>query len=276
SLEDVAAAATELAAAADVSGILVTCGEEGMLLSARGAPPVHIPAHVTRVRDVSGAGDTVVAVVAAMLAAGVDLESAARLANAAASVVVGKPGTASLDVAELGTRLQPAESYRRDEKIVLGPSLVDRRLAAWRQAGLQIGFTNGCFDLLHPGHVKILNAARAACDRLVVGLNSDASARRLKGPGRPVQDELARAQVLEALAAVDLVVLFEEDTPLELIERVRPNVLVKGADYRLDQVVGREVVEAAGGQVILVELVAERSTTRLVERAAPAAKAAGG
>jgi D-beta-D-heptose 7-phosphate kinase/D-beta-D-heptose 1-phosphate adenosyltransferase len=274
-LDDVADAAIELAARCEGSTILVTCGEEGMMLAAGGARPIHIPAHPTIVRDVSGAGDTVVAVVAAMMAAGVDVETAARVANAAASVVVGKRGTASLGVAELKARLDRPAFLHQAEKIVHDRMELNRHLAAWREQGFRIGFTNGCFDLLHPGHVRILTAAREACDRLVVGLNSDASARRLKGAGRPIQDERGRAEVLAALAAVDLVVPFEEDTPLELIRRVRPNVLVKGADYRIDEVVGRDIVEADGGKVVLVDLVSDRSTTRLVERAAPAAKAVG-
>jgi D-beta-D-heptose 7-phosphate kinase/D-beta-D-heptose 1-phosphate adenosyltransferase len=149
--------------------------------------------------------------------------------------------------------------------------VLDERLEDWRRHGLRIGFTNGCFDLLHRGHVKLLAEARAACDRLVVGLNSDASTSRLKGPSRPINPAEGRAEVLAALEAVDLVVVFEEDTPLELIKRVRPAVLVKGADYRIDQVVGREVVEDAGGDVLLVSLVPGQSTTRLVHRSAESA-----
>ena len=145
---------------------------------------------------------------------------------------------------------------------------MESRLADWRRYGLRIGFTNGCFDLLHRGHVKLLAEARAACDRLVVGLNSDASTARLKGEGRPINPAEGRAEVLAALEAVDLVVVFEEDTPLELIKRVRPAVLVKGADYRIDQVVGRDVVEEAGGDVLLVSLVPGQSTTGLVRRSA--------
>jgi D-beta-D-heptose 7-phosphate kinase/D-beta-D-heptose 1-phosphate adenosyltransferase len=162
--------------------------------------------------------------------------------------------------------LLPPALRAYEEKIALDPRLLEERLDEWRRAGLRIGFTNGCFDLLHPGHLKVLAEARAACDRLVVGLNSDASARRLKGPDRPIQDELSRAQLLAALEAVDLVVPFEQDTPLELIRKVRPHVLVKGGDYQREQVVGHEVVEAEGGEVILVELLPERSTTKLVER----------
>jgi D-beta-D-heptose 7-phosphate kinase/D-beta-D-heptose 1-phosphate adenosyltransferase len=272
SSDEIAAAAAELAALADAAAILVTRSEHGMTLVARGEKPVHIPAYATRIRDVSGAGDTVVATMAAMLAIGADLESAARAANAAAAVVVGKRGTAAVTFAELRARLLPSALRAHEEKIVLEPDLLEERLAEWREAGLRIGFTNGCFDLLHPGHIHVLAEARAACDRLVVGLNTDASARRLKGPGRPVQDEMARAEVLAALEAVDLVVLFDEDTPLELIRTVRPQVLVKGADYKREEVVGRELVEAAGGEVILVELLPDHSTTRLVERAKPPVK----
>jgi D-beta-D-heptose 7-phosphate kinase/D-beta-D-heptose 1-phosphate adenosyltransferase len=137
----------------------------------------------------------------------------------------------------------------------------------WRRQGLRIGFTNGCFDILHPGHVKVLTAARRACDRLIVGLNSDGSVRRLKGEGRPVQDERARAEVLAALEAVDLVAMFEEDTPIDLITKVRPSVLVKGGDYTREQVVGYEIVEACGGEVVLVDILPGHSTTSLVDRA---------
>ena len=144
---------------------------------------------------------------------------------------------------------------------------LDAHLSDWRRQGLRIGFTNGCFDILHPGHVKVLTAARRACDRLIVGLNSDASVKRLKGEGRPVQDESARAEVLAALEAVDLVAIFEEDTPIDLITRVRPSVLVKGGDYTREQVVGHEIVEATGGEVVLVDILPGHSTTSLVGRA---------
>jgi D-beta-D-heptose 7-phosphate kinase/D-beta-D-heptose 1-phosphate adenosyltransferase len=267
--DEVAAAAAELALTADVGAILATRGEEGMTLVVRGEKPVHIEAHPVRMRDVSGAGDTVVATVATLLAAGADLETAARAANAAAAVVVGKRGTAAISLTELRARLLPSV-LRAHEKVALEPDLLDRRLHQWRAAGLRIGFTNGVFDLLHPGHIKVLAEARAACDRLVVGINTDASVRRLKGPDRPLQDEHSRAEVLAALEVVDLVVPFDTDTPLELIRQVRPDVLVKGADYKKSEVVGRDIVEAAGGQVMLVDLLPEHSTTRLVERAQPA------
>ena len=264
--DEVAAAAAELAERAGVDAILVTRSEDGVTLVTRGQPPIHIPAHPVRLRDVSGAGDTVVAAVAALLAIGADLEAAARTANAAAAVVIAKQGTAAVTLPEIRAVLVPHAAHAHEHKIARNPAALDECLTEWRRAGLRVGFTNGVFDILHPGHLKVLAEARAACDRLVVGLNTDASARRLKGPSRPIQDEVARAQVLAALESVDLVVLFEEDTPLALIGRVKPQVLVKGGDYKPDQVVGREVVEAYGGEVILVEPVPERSTTKIVER----------
>jgi D-beta-D-heptose 7-phosphate kinase/D-beta-D-heptose 1-phosphate adenosyltransferase len=237
-----------------------------MLLHVEGADPVHVPAYAVRVRDVSGAGDTVVAVLASLLAMGAGFEPAMRAANAAASVVVGKAGTATVSAMELRSRILPSAALAAEEKIAFDWAVADERVRGWRAQGLRVGFTNGCFDLLHPGHVKVLAKARAECDRLVVGLNGDASVRRLKGEGRPVQNALARADVLAALEAVDLVVLFEQDTPLELIERLRPTVLVKGGDYRREDVIGREVVEADGGHVVLVELVPGHSTTDIVNR----------
>src|SRR5207302_10445799 len=151
-------------------------------------------------------------------------------------------------------------------KIVFDWRELDVRLDQWRAQDLRIGFTNGVFDLLHPGHIKVLAQSRGACDRLVVGLNSDASVRRLKGKDRPIQGERARAEVLAGLEAVDLVIIFPQDTPLELIKQVKPTVLVKGGDYKPDQVVGRELVEQLGGKVVLVDLVQGFSTTRIVEK----------
>jgi D-beta-D-heptose 7-phosphate kinase/D-beta-D-heptose 1-phosphate adenosyltransferase len=263
--DEIVAAANKLRAAVKAKAVLVTRSEAGMTLVWEG-PPVHVPAYPVRVRDVSGAGDTVVAVLAAMLAMQVDFESAMRAANAAAAVVVGKRGTATVTAAELRARILPAASRAPEEKIVFDWSLLDERLDEWRGQGLRIGFTNGCFDLLHPGHIKVLAGARAACDRLVVGLNGDASVSRLKGKGRPVQDVHARAEILAALEAVDLVVVFEDDTPEKLIARVRPKVLVKGGDYKRADVVGREIVEAQGGEVILIDLVPGQSTSAMVER----------
>ena len=242
--------------------VLVTRAEDGMtLVDAEGAH--HFPAEATDVYDVSGAGDTVVATLAAGLAAGLDLKIAVRLANIAAGVVVGKVGTAVAREQDLLGMLTPQGGALR--KIVsreAAAELVER----WRQRGWRTGFTNGCFDLLHPGHVHLLEQARSQCDRLVVGLNSDASVRRLKGSTRPVQPEAARAAVLASLSSVDLVCIFEEDTPEQTLRDLRPELLVKGADYALDQVVGAELVRGWGGKVWLAELLDGHSTTATVQR----------
>ena len=266
---EIVSAAAELNRIVGSDAVVVTRSEEGMTFVPASGPPIHVPAYPVKVRDVSGAGDTVVAVVAAMLAIEREFEPAVRAANAAAAVVVGKRGTATLSIAELHARLLPASSLAAEEKIIFDWSVLDERLQEWRRRGLRIGFTNGCFDLLHRGHVTLLAQARAACDRLVVGLNDDASVRRLKGDSRPLQDVHSRAEVLAALEAVDLVAVFGDDTPLALIERVRPQVLVKGGDYRREDVVGHELVEAAGGETILIDLVPGHSTTALVRRSAP-------
>ncbi|MDR3467825.1 MAG: D-glycero-beta-D-manno-heptose-7-phosphate kinase [Xanthobacteraceae bacterium] len=264
---EMVAAARDLMLLADCEAMLVTQSEHGMTLFPRDGEPVHVPALPVKVRDVSGAGDTVAAVLALALAAGADWPTTLRLACAGAAVVVGKQGTATVSRAELRRRILPHASLAAEDKIAADAAVLDAQVAEWRGQGQRVGFTNGCFDILHPGHVKVLTQARAACDRLIVGLNSDASVRRLKGESRPVQHERARAEVLAALEAVDLVVLFEEDTPIELIRRIRPDVLVKGGDYTREQVVGHEVVEANGGTVVLVDILEGFSTTSLVARA---------
>ena len=259
---DIVAAAQALRQRHGFRAVLVTRAESGMsLVDDSGAH--HFPAEAAEVFDVSGAGDTVVATLAAALAAGLDLKIAARLANIAGGIVVGKIGTAVAREADLLAAISPQGGALR--------KIVSREAAAeqaerWHRRGWRIGFTNGCFDLLHPGHVHLLEQARAACDRLVVGLNSDASTRRLKGPTRPVQPEAARAAVLASLTAVDLVCIFDEDTPLELLTALRPEVLVKGADYTHDTVVGADLVEAWGGRVMLAELLPGHSTTATVAR----------
>jgi D-beta-D-heptose 7-phosphate kinase/D-beta-D-heptose 1-phosphate adenosyltransferase len=267
---EIARAAADLAKLVESDAVLVTRSEEGMLLHRDGQEPLAIPAYAVKVRDVSGAGDTVAAVMAVLLAMKAPFDAAMRAANAAAAVVVGKRGTSTVSLAELRHRILPSASLAPEDKIVFDWTMLDERLGDWRRHGLRIGFTNGCFDILHRGHVKLLAEARATCDRLVVGLNSDASTSRLKGKGRPINPAEGRAEVLAALEAVDLVVVFEEDTPIELIKRVRPGVLVKGADYKREDVVGREIVEKAGGDVILVGLVPGHSTTAIVKRAQPA------
>ncbi|WP_024512113.1 D-glycero-beta-D-manno-heptose-7-phosphate kinase [Bradyrhizobium sp. ARR65] len=267
SAESIALAARDVMQLADCEAILVTQSEHGMTLVPRQGETIHVPAHPVRVRDVSGAGDTVAAVLAAVLATGADWETALRMANAAAAVAVSKQGTASVTATELRRKILPHAFLAAEEKLIASEAELAAQLKEWRKQGLRIGFTNGCFDVLHPGHVRVLTEARAACDRLIVGLNSDASVRRLKGDGRPLQSEQARAEVLAALEAVDLVAIFSEDTPLRLISQIKPNVLVKGGDYTREQVVGHEIVEAAGGTVMLVDIVPGFSTTSLVNRA---------
>ena len=265
--QSIAEAAQDAMQLADCDAMLVTQSEHGMTLVPRGGEAIHVPAHAVKVRDVSGAGDTVAAMLAVTLAAGADWETALRMATAAAAVAVGKRGTAIVTSAELRRIILPHAFLAAEEKIVAASDGLEACLSDWRKHGLRIGFTNGCFDILHPGHVKVLTAARGACDRLIVGLNSDASVQRLKGDGRPVLDERARAEVLAALEAVDLVVIFEEDTPIKLITQIRPSVLVKGGDYSRAEVVGHEIVEAHGGEVLLVEVLPGFSTTSLVNRA---------
>jgi len=232
----------------------------------------HFAAVARDVFDVSGAGDTVVAVVSAALAAGSNLSTAARLANIAAGLVVGKVGTAVVRPEEVLRSLHSREILAGEEKLLDAESLSER-VARWRNSGLKVGFTNGCFDLLHPGHISLLRQARSACDRLIVAINSDLSVQRLKGPGRPVQNEAARAVVLASLESVDRIVVFNEDTPLKLIETIKPDILVKGADYRIDQVVGADVVAGYGAQVLLAELENGHSTSATIERLGGAPKA---
>jgi D-beta-D-heptose 7-phosphate kinase / D-beta-D-heptose 1-phosphate adenosyltransferase len=264
--DDIVAAARSLMAAHDFAAMLVSCGKDGMLLIDAAGDVHALPAEAREVYDVSGAGDTVVAVLGAALAAGASLHEAAQLANTAAGIVVGKVGTAVVHAGELQQALVDRDVLEHGKVLPLALAL--DHVARWRRNGLAVGFTNGCFDLIHPGHVALLQQARAACDRLVVGLNSDPSVARLKGAGRPVQNEASRAAVLASLTPVDLVVVFDEDTPIHLIEAVRPDLLVKGADYRRDEVVGAALVESYGGRVVLADIVPGQSTTATIARAA--------
>jgi D-beta-D-heptose 7-phosphate kinase/D-beta-D-heptose 1-phosphate adenosyltransferase len=248
-----------------IGAMVATRGGDGLSVIRMDSDAVHVRAQAREVFDVSGAGDTVVATLALALATGADLVTAAMLANLAASIVVGKIGTASVTADELRTAADEAGHVAG--KVRVGAGLVDQ-VERWRRRNLRVGFTNGCFDLLHPGHLSLIRQARAACDRLVVGLNSDESVRRLKGPTRPVQNEASRAQVLAAVADVDAVAIFDEDTPMRLIETIRPDLLVKGADYALGQIVGAEFVMSYGGQVLRAALEPGHSTTAVIARMA--------
>lgn len=263
---DIEAAGRALLKELDLAAVLVTRSQEGMsLVTPDGVS--HVPAQAREVFDVSGAGDTVVAVFAAALAADVPLPDAMELANTGAGLVVGKVGTAAVYHQDLEAALRSGERRLGESKIAGVDAAIDNA-AQWRRDGHRIGFTNGCFDLLHPGHLSLLEQAKAHCDRLIVGLNSDASVGRLKGPDRPVQDENARAMVMASLGAVDMVVIFAEDTPQALIEALRPDVLVKGADYTVDQVVGGDFVQSYGGSVVLADLEPGFSTTETIGRMA--------
>ena len=243
----------------------VTLGEKGIALL-RSDSQLHVPAVARQVYDVSGAGDTVIAVLALAIASGMPREAAAKLANIAAGIVVGKVGTVPVEREELLGALSEQQAAAIDEKMFSLNRLL-AQVSRWRSSGQRIVFTNGCFDLLHVGHIRLLEEARRKGDRLVVGLNSDASVRRLKGPSRPLVEERERALVLAALSAVDAVVVFGESTPLRLIEVIRPDVLVKGGDYTQQTVVGAREVQAWGGRVELIPLVGGISTTRLIATA---------
>lgn len=265
--DDVAAllaAGDDLRRQLDLPLLALTLSELGLALI-DGAGTRQIPALGREVFDVSGAGDTVIATFAAGLAAGLDTTDTAHLANLAAGVVVGKVGTVPILKEELQTAISGESALEQVAKI-MDLDTAKTRVLGWQAAGDRIVFTNGCFDLLHAGHVSYLELARRHGQRLVVGLNSDRSVRALKGPQRPLIGEDDRARVLAALAAVDAVILFDEDTPLNLICALRPQVLAKGADYREEEIVGAAEVRSWGGQVILIPLVEDRSTTRIIRR----------
>ncbi|MFV2068551.1 MAG: D-glycero-beta-D-manno-heptose 1-phosphate adenylyltransferase [Pirellulales bacterium] len=262
-------AAHQMAASLDVSSVLITRGAAGMTLAKRDNAPhaMHFPAQLRELVDVTGAGDVVAATLTTALAAGISAERAAWLANVAAGIKVGKFGAAAVRPTELMSAVDQNEPAFA--KKVLTRDEVTAQTALWRQRGKRVVFTNGCFDLLHVGHVSYLERSRRLGHALVVGINSDASVRRLKGPGRPIQPESDRAQIVASQASVDAVVVFDEDTPLDLIQAIRPDVLTKGADYRnKEAVVGWPQVESWGGQVVLIQLVDGRSTTKLVQHAA--------
>lgn len=244
----------------------VTLAEKGIAVLRRDSR-VRVPAVARQVYDVSGAGDTVIAVLALALASGVDIELAAHVANVAAGIVVSQVGTAPVQRNELLGALSGEIALQMDDK-VMGLDRLLRRVAAWRSVGQRIVFTNGCFDILHVGHIRLLEQARLRGDRLLVGLNSDVSVGQLKGPLRPVVNQDERARILAALSAVDAVVIFDESTPLRLIEAIRPDVLVKGGDYTEEAVVGAREVRGWGGRVELIPIVSGASTTRLIAKSA--------
>ncbi|WP_253445978.1 bifunctional D-glycero-beta-D-manno-heptose-7-phosphate kinase/D-glycero-beta-D-manno-heptose 1-phosphate adenylyltransferase HldE [Pseudomonas nitroreducens] len=260
---DLVAKGQQLMTELELGALLVTRGEHGMTLLRPGHSALHLPARAREVFDVTGAGDTVISTLAGAIAAGEDLPQAVALANLAAGIVVGKLGTAAISAPELRRAVQREQGSERG---VLSLEQLLLAIEDARAHGEKIVFTNGCFDILHAGHVTYLEQARAQGDRLIVATNDDASVTRLKGPGRPINSVDRRMAVLAGLGAVDWVVSFAEDTPERLLSEVRPDVLVKGGDYGVEQVVGADIVKAYGGEVRVLGLVENSSTTAIVEK----------
>lgn len=268
-VEETVAAARQLRDDLGLEAGIVTLDKDGMALAHRDGTEAIFPTRPRQVYDITGAGDMVMSVLGLALAAGSDYPSAIRLANVAGGLEVEKIGVATVTREEILNDLfhtpAPADSLAATSKLRSLERLLPE-LDARRRTGQRIAFTNGCFDILHVGHVQYLTEARAQADCLVLGLNTDASVRALKGPGRPVNPAEARAAVLAALPFVDYLIQFDDPTPIELIRAIRPDVLVKGADYRKDQVVGAELVESYGGRVHLAGLREGYSTTKLIQQ----------
>jgi D-beta-D-heptose 7-phosphate kinase/D-beta-D-heptose 1-phosphate adenosyltransferase len=247
--------------------MVVTMSDKGITLLRKNSR-LHCPVDARQVYDVSGAGDTVIAILALAMACDVEIETAMQLANLAAATVVSKVGTVPVQREELLGALSQDLALHLDEKVLPLERLLGR-VAMWKSAGDRVVFTNGCFDILHIGHITLLEQARRKGDRLIVAINSDDSVRRIKGHMRPIVGEQERARILAALSAVDAVVVFHESTPLRLIEAIRPCLLVKGGDYHEEAVVGAREVRAWGGQVVLIPLVEGVSTTGLIAKSGP-------
>lgn len=262
--ESLSLAAEKIIKQAGLEHLLITRSEEGMSLFSAGHDPVHIPTVAREVFDVSGAGDTVLAFLAVGLASGMVMAEAARLANVAAGIAVSKLGTSTVSPEEIVSSI--AQTHSDSDSKIKNRDVLAAIVEAEKAKGKTIVFTNGCFDLLHAGHVKYLQKARCLGDMLILGLNSDQSVRRLKGENRPLIGEDERAHILAALNCIDYVVLFDADTPLELITSLKPHILVKGGDYAAEDVVGKDVVESYGGRVELVSFVDGKSTTNIIER----------
>jgi len=263
--DELVAAARQIIETCEIGAVLVTRSQDGLSVVPSDGEACHLPTQARSVYDVSGAGDTVVASFAVALGQAIPLPVAAEIANLAAGIVVGKTGTATAFDWELRTALDVSGEAGVQAKIKARDALRDA-VKNWRASNLTVGLTNGCFDLLHPGHMSLLREAKSHCDRLIVAINSDQSVRRLKGPDRPIQLESARADVLASLEMVDGITVFDEDTPEALIELLRPDVLVKGADYSLDEVVGGEFVKSYGGNVVLAAIEPNFSTTDTIAR----------
>lgn len=269
--EEIALAAQKIITSCGISNVVATRSEDGLSVVSQTGGPVHLPTQAREVFDVSGAGDTVIAALAAALATGADIVSAARLANIAGGIAVSKVGTASVRFDEMRVQLEGYNIDPRQAPLVDWTAATEQ-VRKWKASGLKVGLTNGCFDIVHAGHVNYLNQARAKCDRLIVALNHDASVRILKGPTRPVNDEKARAVVIGGLGGVDLVVLFgaekasQDNTPCELLGKLQPDIYFKGGDYARDQLPEAKVVDSYGGEVAILGMFEGFSTTSIIER----------
>ncbi len=247
--------------------VVLSLSEKGVTIQGKDVDGgSHFESTALQVADVSGAGDTMVAFLAMGMGAGIGVSRSVQLANIAAGIVCGKLGTATVSAAEFLNAFKQQTAETRPEKVLPRDELAEI-IAQARGGGKRVVFTNGCFDLLHVGHVDVLQAAKAFGDILIVGVNSDESVRRLKGASRPIQSEMDRTKILSALACVDYVTIFDEDTPAELIQLFRPSVLVKGGDYQADSIVGAGEVKSWGGRVEIIPLVKGRSTTSMVNKA---------
>lgn len=279
---DIVAACEKLITQSGIAAVIATRSEDGMSVVEQGKKPTHLRTRAREVFDVSGAGDTVIATVAASLAAGADMVTAASLANIAGGIVVGKIGTAAIHLSELKTAIQNNDggvavaTTSISDTNLLAPlmdwSAAREQIDRWRAKGFKVGFTNGCFDILHAGHVNYLNGARARCDRLVLGLNHDASVKLLKGPERPINDEHVRANVIGGLGSVDLVVFFgaekmgDDNTASALIRALQPDIYFKGADYTIPSIPEAKIVQSYGGAVELIPLTEGLSTTNTLSK----------
>lgn len=270
--QEITMAAQKVLKDCGIGCVIATRSEDGMSVIGN-SEPLHLRAQVREVFDVSGAGDTVIATLAAMLAAGADIAMAARIANIAAGIAVSKVGTTPVRTEEILNALSGQANHSRQARLASRDDAREQ-VRIWQAQGLKVGFTNGCFDIIHKGHVNYLEQARSRCDRLIVGLNHDASVRILKGPTRPINDEKARAAVIGSLSSVDLVALFgatktgEDNTPCALIEELRPDIFFKGGDYTIDQLPEAKVVQAYGGAVEIMGLEDGFSTTNIIAKSA--------
>ena len=242
--------------------ILLTRGKNGLSVIEK-SKTTHFPANAEEVYDVSGAGDTVVASFAACIAANIDIHTAAEFANINAGIVVKKSGTASIETKEIYSIFNQRNKPNTENKVFKILS-IQKIVLEWKNKGLKVGFTNGCFDILHSGHIESLKHASNNCDKLIVALNSDISIKKIKGKDRPIQDELSRVKIISSLSIVDAVILFNEETPIKLIKKIKPDYLIKGADYIISDIVGADIIDSWGGKVIRSKLVKNISTSKLI------------